>query len=106
MTERHVTPAHVRVSRRTIEHVAPEHERRHQRRGGKHRHVEFVLAMGGGSGDGVHAVGEEEAGDDHRLVHGPEMRRPAHLLAIRPDREQFDPIDGHGGQSTLLSYYE
>ena len=102
MPERHVAPAHVRMGRGDVERVAPQHERRHQRRGGKHRHVEFVLAIGGAARDGLHAVGEEQARDDQRLVHGTEMRGPRDLLAIGADREQHDPIDGCGGHSTIL----
>ena len=103
MPERHVALPHVRIGRADVERIASQHERRHEGRGGKHRPVELMLGIGGGSGNGLHAVGEEQPRNDQRLVHGTEMRGPRDLLAIGTDRQQLDSIDGDGNHS--LSHF-
>ena len=94
MPERHVATAHVLISRPAIERITPQHERRHQGGGRKRGHVEFVLGIGCRPGNGLDAVGKIEAVDDHRFVHGPEMRGPRCFLTLGSDRQQLDPFDG------------
>ena len=67
------------------------------------RPVELMLGVGGGSGNGLDAVGEEQPRNDQCLVHGAEMRGPRDLLTIGTDRQKLDSVDGDGNHS--LSHF-